>query len=112
MARWSRPAISMTLPRGTLWRPKFKVRQRPMFSVARARGRAIATLGLPGLSPRVQRFSSEPLENPCFEGEWHAERPPASYAGGRRGKERAASLRAEQRLAAGGRSLPRPKAQR
>jgi hypothetical protein len=29
-------------------------------------------------------------------------------AGGRRGKERAASLRAEQRLAAGGRRLPRP----
>src|SRR5207245_351828 len=32
----------------------------------------------------------------------------STYAGGRRGKERAASLRAEQRLAAGGRSLPRP----
>jgi hypothetical protein len=32
----------------------------------------------------------------------------SSYAGGRRGKERAASLRAEQRLAAGGRRLPRP----
>src|SRR5213595_2918583 len=31
-----------------------------------------------------------------------------SYAGGRRGKERGASLRAEQRLAAGGRRLPRP----
>src|SRR5438132_12967791 len=30
------------------------------------------------------------------------------HAGGRRGKERAASLRAEQRLAAGGRRLPRP----
>src|SRR5580765_1584702 len=29
-------------------------------------------------------------------------------AGGRRGKERAASLRAQQRLAAGGRRLPRP----
>src|SRR5579871_6982761 len=32
----------------------------------------------------------------------------STYAGGRRGKERAASLRAEQRLAAGGRRLPRP----
>src|SRR5207302_5331934 len=32
----------------------------------------------------------------------------SSYAGGRRGKEREASLRAEQRLAAGGRRLPRP----
>src|SRR5207244_11953253 len=32
----------------------------------------------------------------------------ARNAGGRRGKERAASLRAEQRLAAGGRRLPRP----
>src|SRR5438309_8394673 len=32
----------------------------------------------------------------------------SSYAGGRRGKERAASLRAEQRLAAGGRRLPDP----
>src|SRR6266542_5442422 len=34
--------------------------------------------------------------------------PKAHHAGGRRGKERAASLRAQQRLAAGGRSLPRP----
>ena len=33
---------------------------------------------------------------------------PDHAAGGRRGKERAASLRAQQRLAAGGRRLPRP----
>src|SRR5439155_25207844 len=32
----------------------------------------------------------------------------SSRAGSRRGKERVASLRAEQRLAAGGRRLPRP----
>ena len=34
--------------------------------------------------------------------------PSRPEAGGRRGKERAASLRAQQRLAAGGRRLPRP----
>src|SRR5579859_4080471 len=37
-----------------------------------------------------------------------ATRREAPLAGGRRGKERAASLRAQQRLAAGGRRLPRP----
>ena len=39
---------------------------------------------------------------------YHAPDRGSTYAGGRRGKERIASLRAELRLAAGGRRLPRP----
>src|SRR5579871_3085619 len=64
-------------------------------------------------SPKVQ--GAAPLENPHSSSRGArvlacdpAEARPSTYAGGRRGKERVASLRAEQRLAAGGCKLPRP----
>jgi hypothetical protein len=55
------------------------------------------------LTPAV----STPTISRSYEPSWL---PKAHHAGGRRGKERAASLRAEQRLAAGGRRPPDPEA--